>query len=369
MTGPAEDRRHPCEWKEQQMAHRLIGRLTLVAVLVAILMPSSGAVAQSEAASPAAATPPASPFAGDPAWIAYYGRDGIGLIHPDGTGDRIIDTGVPGESLLANWSPDGRKLVFTTRGGETEPLYEYDLATGTSRQLFACEDPCVGDDEPVYSPDGTKVLFSRALAPFVQDDHQGGEVPSDCGLWIGDVATGEVTQLTSNTDPPCDREYSPRFSPDGTQITYWRDPYSDGKPTGTSVWVMNADGTDARQLTDPVMQAGNPDWSPDGDWLVFSTWPLLEYQCCQVSNLYRMHPDGSGMEQLTFNTDDSLRATQPLYTPDGQWIIFTSVTPEDRNIGIMPAEGGEPMLLTHGGIYTHNTWQPNASVPVATPMS
>ncbi len=330
-------------------------RAMALMVLLAFIFVGVPAIAAQEA------TP--HPFAGDPAWIAYYGQEGIGLIHPDGTGDHFIDTGVPGESLLANWSPDGTKLVFTTRGGETEPLYEYDLVTGTSRQLFACEDPCVGDDEPVYSPDGNKVLFVRAFGPFTDTG------PSDCGLWIGDVTTGEVTRLTSNTNPPCDREYSPRFSPDGTQIVYWRDPYSNGKPTGTSVWVMNADGTDARELTDPAMQAGNPDWSPYGEWIVFSTWPLLEYQCCQVSNLYRMHPDGSGMEQLTFNTDESLRATQPLYTPDGEWIIFTSVAPDDRNIAILPAEGGDPILLTHGGIYTHNTWQPNASAPVATPMS
>lgn len=297
-------------------------------------------------------------FANNPAWIAYYGMGGIGLVHPDGTEDHSVDTGVPDTSLLANWSPDGTKLVFTTRGGETEPLYEYDLATGTSRQLFACNAPCIGDDEPVYSPDGTKVLFIRALGPFVIDDHQGGEVPSDCGLGIGDVATGEVTQLTSNTDPPCDREYFPRFSPDGTQITYWRTPYESGRPTGPSVWVMNADGSNPRQLTDPFMAAGDADWSPDGEWIVFSTHPLLDYQCCVVSNLYRMHPDGSDLEQLTFYPDDTLRATQPRYTPDGEWILFTSVTPDSRSTWAIPSSGGEPVVIVAGGDYTHATWQP-----------
>lgn len=342
---------------------------SILPIFVAVVLLLGILVLPAGAASTPVATPEASPFAGDPAWIAYYGRDGIGLIHPDGTGDHMVDTGVPGESLLANWSPDGTKLVFTTRGGETEPLYEYDLATGASRQLFACEAPCVGDDEPVYSPDGTHVLFIRALAPFVSDDHQGGEVPSDCGLWIGDVATGEVTQLTSNTDPPCDREYSARWSPDGAQIVYWRDPHENGQPTGPSVWVMNADGTNPRQLTDPEMVAGDPDWSPDGEWIVFSTYPLLAHDCCQVSNLYRMHPDGSGMEQLTFYTDESLRATQPRYTPDGRWIVYTSVTPETRSLWAMPGEGGDPIVIVRGGVYTHGAWQPQAGSPAATPAS
>jgi Tol biopolymer transport system component len=346
-------------------------RSTILLVLLVALNGGRGGVPSSRSASAALAgadatpTPAATPhsFAGETAWIAYYGSLGIGLIHPDGTGNHwIAADATPGEELLADWSPDGTRLVFTTRGGETEPLYEYDLATNTSRQLFTCETPCIGDDEPVYAPDGTRVAFIRALAPFVDDAaHQGGEVPSDCGLWIGDLRSGEVTQITSNTDPPCDREYTPHWSPDGMQFTYWRDPYENGQPTGTSVFVINADGTDERQLTDPAMFAGYPDWSPDGEWIVFDTYPLQEFQCCRVSNLYRMHPDGSGMEQLTHYETQDLRATQPRYTPDGKWIVFTAVKPESRSLWAIPAEGGEPIVLAPGGIYTHGTWQPTPS--------
>ncbi len=306
--------------------------------------------------------PAASPFAGETAWIAYQtgrtGRGGVWLIHPDGTDDHQVAADVLEEQHLPDWSPDGTRLVFATRvslaalmGGETEPLYEYDLATQTSRELFACEDPCMGYDEPAYSPDGTKVAFLRYLGPFINDTP-----PSDCGLAIGDVATGEVTQITSNTDPPCDREYSPRWSPDGSQLTYWRYP-----PKGTAVFVINADGTQDTRLTDPEMVAGDPDWSPDGNWIVFSDHPLHEFQCCEVSNLYRMHPDGSGMEQLTHYDTKDLRATQPRYTPDGQWIVFTAVTPSTRSLWAIPAEGGEPVVLAPGGIYTHGTWQPQPS--------
>jgi Tol biopolymer transport system component len=257
--------------------------------------------------TPPAATP--HPFAGETDWIAYYGAsgEGMGLIHPDGTGDHRIAGDVRDDQLLANWSPDGTRLVFTTRGGgETEPLFEYDLATSASRQLFACEAPCIGDDEPVYSPDGTRVAFIRALVPFVDDAaHQGGDVSSDCGPWIGDLTSGEVTQITSNTNPPCDREYFPRWSPDGRQFTYWRDPYENGKAMGTSVYVINADGTDEQQLTDPAMFAGDSDWSPDGEW-----------------------------------------------------IVFTAATPTSRSLWAMPARGGEPIVLAPGGVYTHGTWQP-----------
>jgi len=134
-------------------------------------------------------------------------------------------------------------------------------------------------------------------------------VPSDCGPWIGALCNGTVTQIMSNTDPPCDRKHNPHWSPDGSRLTYWRDPYENGQPTGTSVFVIHADGTGEQRLTDPKMFAGSPDWSPDGRWIVFSTYPLNEFQRCQISNLYRMHSDGSGMEQLTTYAGDDLRAT------------------------------------------------------------
>ncbi len=347
----------------QRNTRSIMYRFTVPVLVVAVVVlgalgvsirPSSAA----QEATPASA-PTSHPFAGETAWIAYYSGAGIGLIHPDGTDDhQVAADAVPGEELLADWSPDGTRLVFTTRGGEVEPIYEYELATERSHQLFACEDPCIGDDEPVYAPDGKRVAFERALAPFVPDTHQGGEVPSDCGLWIGELSSGEVTQITSNTDPPCDREYEAHWSPDGMQLTYWRDPHENGRPTGTAVFTINADGTDEQRLTDPAMFAGSPDWSPDGEWIVFSTYPLHTFQCCQVSNLYRMHPDGSGVEQLTHYPTEDLRATQPRYTPDGQWIVFTSVTPETRSLWVIPAGGGEPIVLAPGGIYTHGTWQP-----------
>ncbi len=71
-----------------------------MSVLV-LLLPVLATSAMAQDATPNPVASP-HPFAGDPAWIAYYGPDGIGLIHPDGTDDHQVDTGVPGAQLLPN---------------------------------------------------------------------------------------------------------------------------------------------------------------------------------------------------------------------------------------------------------------------------
>lgn len=327
--------------------------------------PTSAAAPTTADATSTSLSPGTALLADHHTWIAYQsnqtGPEGIWLIHPDGTENHNVAADVPGEEKYGNWSPDGTHLVFTTRGGETEPLYVYDLGLNTSEQLFQCNAPCLGDDEPVYSPDGAEVAFSRAHGPFVHDDATGNDVPTDCGLWIGDVATRAVHQITSNTDPPCDREYFPGWSPDGKHITYWRDPYANGAPTGTAVYTIDPDGTNETQLTDPTMNAGDPAWSPDGQWIVFSIYPLNEYNFVRaISNLYRIHPDGTGLEQLTHYDTSATRATIPRYTPDGKWIMFTAVLPNSRELWAIPADGGDPIVIIAGGIQLHGVWQPNA---------
>lgn len=124
------------------------------------------------------------------------------------------------------------------------------------------------------------------------------------------------------------------------------------------MYVLDLVSGEERQLTADGLFGGDADWSVDGEWIVFSTYPLNDYQCCQVSNLYRIRPDGGDLEQLTQHTADATRATQPRYTPDGQWILFTSVTPTSRGLWVIPAEGGEPVPVAPAGLHTHGTWQP-----------
>jgi Tol biopolymer transport system component len=286
-------------------------------------------------------------------WIAYQtnrsGHEGVWLVHPDGSDDHEIALDVPGERLHPDWSPDGTQLVITSRT-ERDVLYSYDVESDTARVLWDCASPCVGDDEAVWSPDGERIAFVRAMEPFNEG------VPS-CALFVGDVQSGTVEQL-GETVSCFDRETFPHWSRDGSRIAYYRGVYEGDTVESTAIYVFDVSTGTETKVTEDAMFAGDSDWSADGEWLTFSTYPLNDFQCCEVSNLYRIHPDGSGLEQITQYDTPDLRATQPRYTPDGNSIIFTAVSPDARLPWVIPADGGEPVAVSSSGIYTHNAWQP-----------
>lgn len=298
-----------------------------------------------------AATP--HPLAGDDAWIAYQssrsGSEGVWLVHPDGTEDHEIALDVPGDHLHPDWSPDGTRLVITSRT-DRDVLYVVDLVSDAGEVLFECTGECLGDDEAVWSPEGTRIAFVRAMEPFVED------IPT-CALFSGDVETGEVEQL-GEARSCANRETFPHWSRDGSRIAYYRGTYEGDQMTSSALYVFDVASRQETKLTRDDLFAGDSDWSSDDEWIVFATFPLNDFQCCEVSNLYRIHPEGSGLQQLTTFETDELRATQPRYTPDGASIVFTAVTPSDRVPWVIPAGGGEPVAVAESGLYTHPAWQP-----------
>ena len=82
-------------------------------------------------------------------------------------------------------------------------------------------------------------------------------------------------------------------------------------------------------MTDWTLAAGDPDWSPDGSTIVYSTMPLLSFDN-GPSQLFLMDPDGTDVRQLTPNTDDGSRATQPRWSPDGRAVLYTKELPNGR---------------------------------------
>ena len=173
-----------------------------------------------------------------------------------------------GDDSSPDWSPDGRMIVFESQ--MAGPYGDYGriwivARDGTGlRQLTPETDIYTSDAGPSWSPDGTKIVFSRSGELYTI-------LPDGTGL----------------TDLGIPGGY-PAWSPDGGHLTFegWAN-------NQQSLFVADADGRNMRQLVQPVQADLQPQWSPDGREIVFER---LESNVLQI---YRVSADGTGLTKLS----------------------------------------------------------------------
>jgi TolB protein len=218
----------------------------------------------------------------------------------------------PGLDYNPAISPDGRWIVFTSERNGSPDLYALDLQNpAMPRQLT--KSPAM-EDAAAFSPDGRRLLF----------------VSTESGnpdIWVmpfapedPDAAAGKATNLTRH--PAGD--YQPAFSPDGQWIAFSsnRDtpgaqPTSAGVPgtyQASDVYVMHADGTGVQRLTRHEGWDGSPAWTPDGQAIVFYSEQDGE------PRIFRMNRDGSASQATSATGEPAL---SPTFTPSGR-LSFTA---------------------------------------------
>jgi dipeptidyl aminopeptidase/acylaminoacyl peptidase len=243
-------------------------------------------------------------FSPDAKWLAFAGRQGenwgLFLAHADGSDVTFLapwngtNSPLPGTGKEVTWSPDGKQLAFvsSTPGAETteatgDPMvitrylykpdagegmtrfndnqrlhiFTMDLATKQIRQLTQGNT----DEHSIdWSPDGKEILFASNREPN-QDEFFNYDI---FALQLSDNSIRRLTATEYN-------EYEPLWSPDGKHIVYrgTRRGLTDRETTmeDTHVWLMNADGSDRREIGAVLdNRQGAPQWSPDSRAVYFT---------------------------------------------------------------------------------------------------
>jgi TolB protein len=193
------------------------------------------------------------------------------------------------------WSPDGKRVAFVLIKGNVEQIHLMN-PDGTNVEPLAPGDRRT--IHPNWAPDGRSVAYCT-------DDDLKPPKKNDSEIYSIDVATRKVTTLIAggvNTYPV--------WSPDGKKLVFRR---MLGE-TNSEVFVANADGSDARNLTNDPAFDGWPAWSPDGKKIAFASNRNRNYE------IYIMNPDGSGVQKVA-NTEG--RGTAPKWSKDGRVLYFT----------------------------------------------
>jgi Tol biopolymer transport system component len=185
--------------------------------------------------------------------------------------------------------PDASSIVYVRRGHVVQTFGQGE------RPVFLADvgDPYLGTSEPVVSPDGKLVAMS--LASVNASGH------------AFDRAVG-VTDLLGTGVKVVTRGAEPAFSPDGKLLAFVR--ASGGHD---HVFVANADGSNATQISDGTSDDHSPTFSPDGKTIAFCSVVQDDAQAEQA-NLFAVHVDGTGLVQLT---EGDRYACSPAWGRDG----------------------------------------------------
>ena len=259
---------------------------------------------------------------------------------PRGAPEPVVAT--TREDSRGAWSPDGRLVAFNSDRAGGMNIWIRSLADGTDRQITR---GAGGDYQPDWSPDGRRLAFFSARR-------------GNADIWVVEPADGRLTQLT--TSPWLD--INPSFSPDGGRIAFQSD-----RQGRMEVWVMNADGTDQRPLSTVGATGHFEAWTADGESLLFHPTsggmsaarltvadgglaPLAVRGGNHVSfapgdaliadvighRQVWVSPLGAGAPYQVFAFEDpDIRIDYPVWSPDGQWLLFDRLKPEGGDIWLI----------------------------------
>lgn len=292
------------------------------------------------------------------------GEDQLIIANADGSNEKKLaarkgDAFFPANGM--SWSPDGKTLASPAgsyAGGFHLTVVAVDAATGSQKEITTNKFIDVG--RVSWIADGSGVLVNAMeaganqsqiwLLPYPAGDAQ--RVTHDLSDYGGTSLTADSRSLvtvqfdgTSNvwvapandlmhgkqiTSGKMEGDRGVAWTPDGKIV------YSSIAGGNIDLWIMNADGTNQKQLTSDEAQDYEPHVSPDGRYIVFGSnrGPL--------PSVWRMDIDGNNLKQLS-DQEDYLQDI----TTDGKWVIFTSWRTTKLSLWRVSIDGGQPEQISN----------------------
>jgi len=222
------------------------------------------------------------------------------------------------------WFPSGDRIVFTSYREGNPDLWLLLLKNNSTQKISAR--PGL-NTAPAVWPDGRYIVATLS-------------VDGNAELYLLAESGKTVRRLTHH--PAIESE--PTISPDGKQIAFTSDRL--GQP---QVFTMDADGGNIRRLTYQGSYNASPAWSPRGDRIAY-----VSRGETGTFDVYTIAPDGSGLARLTSKGSNE----NPDWSPDGYHLVFSSLRGGERNLFTITYDGTNERQITDGGGFTTPAWGP-----------
>lgn len=198
------------------------------------------------------------------------------------------------------WSPDGNLIAFGRRvKGNATQVWVSDAWGRRERRLTSRSSAA---SHYCWHPAGGRVYYTT---------QEGGARRDYSQIWSVDLATGRCRHLSDRRAI----EQRPLASPDGLLICFYRQRGADVSPPWGDIWVMAADGSERRALTQPPHFYADFDWSPDGQWLYYTSTEGTDISSVSWLREAAASGVGSGMSELG---ELGVAVSLHRMTPDGR---------------------------------------------------